>query len=245
MLAIIGGTGFGEYAGLVEIKPALIGTPFGDVYLETGSLNKVPVVFLPRHGQPARFPPHRVNYRANITALAQLGVRQIIAVTAVGSVVSALQTGAIVMPDQIIDYTHSRAQSFHDDEIHHIDFTYPYDEGLRREISLAAALLKDQDESLVFVPQGVYGCTQGPRLETAAEISRMAQDGCTIVGMTAMPEAALAREKNLAYAGVSVVVNAGAGINDQAVDLAAITSVLEQGMAQVRQLLSIVLKNRC
>lgn len=160
MLAIIGGTGFGEYAGLVEIKPALIGTPFGDVYLETGSLNKVPVVFLPRHGQPARFPPHRVNYRANITALAQLGVRQIIAVTAVGSVVSALQTGAIVMPDQIIDYTHSRALSFHDDKIHHIDFTYPYDEGLRREISLAAALLKDQDESLVFVPQGVYGCTQ-------------------------------------------------------------------------------------
>jgi len=244
VLAIIGGTGFGEYAGLAAITPAVIATPYGNAYLQHGLLHQVPLVFLPRHGQPASFPPHRVNYRANIAALAQLGVSQILAITAVGSVDPQLPAGAFVMPDQVIDYTYGRAQTFFDDEIHHIDFTYPYTQALRAELAAALATLQCQDQSMVFRPRGVYGCTQGPRLETAAEISRMARDGCTIVGMTAMPEATLAREKGLEYAGLSVVVNAGAGINDQAVDLDGITAVMVEGMARVRQALSIFLERR-
>jgi 5'-methylthioinosine phosphorylase len=244
LLAIIGGTGFGEYAGLTNITPAIVDTPYGTAYLERGLLHQVPLVFLPRHGQPASFPPHRVNYRANIAALTQLGISQILAITAVGSVDTQLPAGAIVMPDQVIDYTHGRAQTFYDDEIHHIDFTYPYTPALRTELAAAVVTLCERDPSMVFRPRGVYGCTQGPRLETAAEISRMARDGCTIVGMTAMPEATLAREKGVEYAGLSVVVNAGAGINDQAVDLDGITAVMVEGMGRVRQALSIFVERR-
>jgi 5'-methylthioinosine phosphorylase len=236
-LAIIGGTGFGEFAGLEAIRAEVVTTPWGDAYIERGMLAGVPLVFLPRHGHPPQYPPHMINYRANIAALAQLGVERILAITAVGSVDPHLPPAAVVMPDQLIDYTWGRAQTFYDAEIQHIDFTYPYTETLRQALLGAVTALRAKGESLPFYPRGVYGCTQGPRLETAAEIQRMARDGCSIVGMTAMPEASLAREKGIAYAGLSVVVNAGAGINDQAIDLAAISAVMTQGMASVRKIL--------
>jgi len=236
-LAIIGGTGFGELAGLVDIQAEIVVTPWGDAYIERGTLAGVPLLFLPRHGHPPQYPPHMINYRANIAALAQLGIERILAITAVGSVDPRLPPAAVVMPDQLIDYTWGRAQTFHDAEIQHIDFTYPYTESLRQALLGAVAGLRARGELLSFYPRGVYGCTQGPRLETAAEIARMAREGCSIVGMTAMPEAGLAREKGLAYAGLSVVVNAGAGINDQAVDLAGISAVMARGMASVRQIL--------
>jgi 5'-methylthioinosine phosphorylase len=198
-------------------------------------------VFLPRHGHPPRFPPHKINYRANIAALAQLGVERVLAITAVGSVDPRLAPGALVMPDQLIDYTWGREHTFFDAELEHIEFSYPYTEALRQHVIEATRRLMVQGQPAVvgidFHPRGVYGCTQGPRLETAAEIERLARDGCTIVGMTAMPEAALAREKGLEYAGLSLVVNAGAGINDQLIDLGGIDAVMNVGMSQVRQIL--------
>jgi|TARA_B100002003_G_scaffold250074_1_gene288173 5'-methylthioinosine phosphorylase len=238
LLAIIGGTGFGDFAGLQEIEPKQVETEFGSVYLEEGQLGTSPILFLPRHGNPPRFPPHKINYRANIDALIAAGADKVIAVTAVGTVDDSLRVPELVIPDQLIDYTYGRVQTYFDDEIHHIDFTFPYDETLRQQLVEAAKKCQAGNAELVFRDRGVYGCTQGPRLETAAEIRRMRIDGCDIVGMTAMPEGTLARERELPYAGISVTVNAGAGINDMAVKLDEIQAAMDEGMSWVRDILA-------
>lgn len=231
MLGVIGGTGFGEFLGLRNIAGDWVTTPWGDTYLESGEFNGVPVVFLPRHGHPPRYPPHLINYRANIHALASRGVDAIVAVNAVGSVDPNLPVPSLLVPDQIIDYTWGRPQTFFEDELHHIDFSFPFEESLRGKLIAAG-------EGFPLYPTGVYGCTQGPRLETGAEIRRLRSDGCDVVGMTAMPEAALARECDIPYASLCVVVNAGAGINDQPIVMDEIEAVLDQGMAWVGEILS-------
>lgn len=236
MLAVIGGTGFGEFAGLVSLESVDIETPWGVASVEKGLLEGVPVLFIPRHGKPARLPPHRINYRANIDALAQLDASRIVAVNAVGGIDPSLGLPELAIPDQIIDYTWGRPQTFFDDEVSHIDFTFPYDAMLRGEL-IEAAEAVNVDSEILFRTSGVYGCTQGPRLETAAEIERMARDGCDLVGMTGMPEAALAREKGLAYAGISVVVNKAAGLDDEVIDIGGIEAVLNEGIGWVRDLL--------
>ncbi len=230
MLAVIGGTGFSEFMDLADVIGEVVATPHGDSYIEKGELRGVPLVFLPRHGHPPRFPPHRINYRSNIQALADQGVDGIVAVNAVGSVDTALGVPELVIPDQIIDYTWGREHTFYDDEIHHVDITYPFDPDLRQALVEAAA-------GLPVRPGGVLGCTQGPRLETAAEIVRLRNDGCHVVGMTSMPEAGLARERDIPYAGLCVVVNAGAGINDSVVELADIQEALDTGMGWVRDII--------
>jgi 5'-methylthioinosine phosphorylase len=240
VLAIIGGTGLGQLSNLQNSVPEIVETRFGSAYLEMGSVEDIPVVFLPRHGNPSRVPPHKVNYRANIQALCDVGAGKVVSVTAVGSVDPCLEVCDLVVPDQILDYTFGREHTFFEDEIRHIDFTYPYDHSLRQ------ALLAAADESIpdcVVHETGVYGCTQGPRLETAAEIKRMFKDGCTVVGMTAMPEAALARERGLCYAGISFVVNAGAGINDHAIDVGAISESLVEGTARVAAVINAFIKS--
>jgi 5'-methylthioinosine phosphorylase len=237
MLGIVGGTGFAEFLGLQNIAGETRSTDYGDTYLERGVIGDTPVVFLPRHGHPPQFPPHRINYLANIQALVELEVSGIITVNAVGSVDSTLPVPSLVIPDQIIDYTWGREHTFHSDHIHHIDFTYPYDAELRSTLINAAG-------DLPCRASGVYGCTQGPRLESAAEIVRLARDGCHIVGMTAMPEAALAAERQVPYAGICLVVNAGAGINDQAVEMADIQRTIDQGMVWVRDILTTVISDR-
>ena len=214
---------------LQDVEAETLHTSFGSTYIERGSLGKESVIFLPRHGNPPQFPPHKINYRANIQSLSDLGVERIISTTAVGSVDPELEVCDLVVPDQIIDYTFGREHTFYENEIQHIDFSYPYDDPLRQSL-LAAAEATPQ---CTVLSSGVYGCTQGPRLETAAEIKRMQRDGCTIVGMTAMPEAALAREKGIAYAGISFVVNAGAGINDQAIDMDALTTAIAKGTTMI------------
>ncbi len=229
MLAIIGGTGFAQFVNLQDIEAETLQTSFGSTYIERGLLGKESVIFLPRHGNPPEFPPHKINYRANIQSLSDLGVERIISTTAVGSVDPELEVCDLVVPDQIIDYTFGREHTFHEDEIQHIDFTYPYDDPLRRSLLAAAEAIPQ----CTIHSRGVYGCTQGPRLETAAEVNRMQRDGCTIVGMTAMPEAALAREKGIAYAGISFVVNAGAGINDQVIDMDALTTAIANGTSMI------------
>lgn len=240
MIAVIGGTGFGEWVGLAGLSSRQVETPFGPALVQTGLLEGEPVLFLPRHGSPATVPPHRINYLANIQALCDAGASAIIGVTAVGSVDERLVVPQFVIPDQIIDYTFGRPHTFFDDEIHHIDFSFPYDDGLRRRVIDAARVIS-AGSGLPLKDHGVYGCTQGPRLESAAEINRLRRDGCDIVGMTAMPEVVLARERELPYAGLSVVVNAGAGLGGKAIDLSGIAAAMTRGMAGAREVVQQVI----
>lgn len=184
-----------------------------------------------RHGNPHRIPPHRVNYRANIHALKQAGVEHVIAINAVGGIDPSLKPGDLVLVDDLIDYTWGRAHTFSDDAsqpLAHIEFARPY-AGRMREKLIAAARLAN----VAVHVGGCYGATQGPRLETAAEIKRMAQDGCDVVGMTGMPEAGLAREAGLDYASVCIVANPAAGLEAEPISLEALHAVLDQSMAKV------------
>lgn len=238
MLAIIGGTGLTALDGLAITEKRIVDTPFGEPSSELliGEFQDKPVIFLPRHGQQHGIPPHRINYRANIWALKEQGVKKIVAVAAVGGIRSDMTPGVIAVPDQIIDYTHSREQSFFSENFtsdRHIDFTYPYDEFLRQHILQAA---KQQD--VAIVDGGTYGAVQGPRLETAAEIKRMAQDGCAMVGMTGMPEACLARELDIAYASCALSANLAAGLSDNEITMAEIEQTVANGMSRIKKILS-------
>jgi 5'-deoxy-5'-methylthioadenosine phosphorylase len=233
-IGVIGGTGvrgFGPQRSLGEVD-----TPYGapSAALARCELGGKEVTFLARHGDPHRIPPHRVNYRANLWALQRAGVRRIIAVAAVGGITRAMHAGRLVIPSQIIDYTHSREATFFDSEedLRHIDFTYPYCAKLREALIEASRGL-----ALGVAEIGTYAATQGPRLETAAEIDRLERDGCDIVGMTGMPEAALARELELRYATVAVVANPAAGRGDGEISMQQIEATLSQGMQLVQRLL--------
>ena len=223
------------------------------------------VLFLARHGEEHQIPPHKVNYRANIAALKKQRVTAIFAVNVVGGINREMCPGDLIIPDQIIDYTWGREHTYSDGinssgmssygmdsngvgsdsagenneygnitSLQHVDFTYPYDENLRNHL-LEAALTLD----VSVHADGVYGATQGPRLETAAEITRMNQDGCDIVGMTGMPEAALAREMGIPYVSLALVVNMAAGLSDEIISMEQIRQILHQKMGKIRQLLAI------
>ncbi len=235
--AIIGGTGLIQIKGLELSESKNIDTPYGSpsAGYQLGQLNGKNIVFLARHGNPHVIPPHKINYRANIWGLKELGVTKIIAVAAVGGITQEMFPGRIVIPNQIIDYSYGRQHTFFEEnleEVTHIDFSFPYSENLRNKlIALAQTLQIDVYSS------GVYGCTQGPRLETAAEILRMEKDGCDLVGMTGMPEAALARELELEYAACAVIANWAAGKVEGIITMAEIEQNLKRGMADALALL--------
>ena len=236
-LAIIGGTGLTQLSALKIIKHDKLTTPYGSPSADfiTGELNQKEVIFLARHGNPHTIAPHKINYRANIWGLKQLGVEQIIAVAAVGGITEEMVPAHIAIPDQIIDYSHDRKHTFFEDEnypVTHIDFTYPYSQKLRSALITAAA-----KANIKISPIGTYGCTQGPRLETAAEIKRMERDGCDLVGMTGMPEAALAKELAMDYATISVIANWAAGKTAGEITMAEIELHLHTGMANTAELL--------
>ncbi|MGZ8163435.1 MAG: S-methyl-5'-thioinosine phosphorylase [Methylobacter sp.] len=236
-LAIIGGTGLPRINDLRITKRDRLATPYGAPSAEfiTGELNGRKVIFLARHGNPHTLAPHKINYRANIWGLKQLGVEQIIAVAAVGGITPEMAPAHIAIPDQIIDYSYGRMHTFFDDEndtVTHIDFTYPYSQKLRSRLITAAA-----KANIKINPLGTYGCTQGPRLETAAEIKRMERDGCDLVGMTGMPEAALAKELAMDYAAISVIANWAAGKTAGEITMAEIEQHLHKGMANTAELL--------
>ena len=236
-VAIIGGSGLTSLKGLNVAKSETVRTPYGEPSgpMLYGQLRGKEVVFLPRHGPNHTIPPHRVNYRANIWALKQAGVGRIIAVAAVGGIADDLNARDLLFPDQIIDYTYGRAHTFFDggeDKVTHVDFTFPYCPDLRRHLIEAARLA-----GIAVRDKGTYGATQGPRFETAAEIRRMERDGADVVGMTGMPETALARELDIRYAAIAVVVNRAAGKDANIISLAEIEAHLEAGMTKVRTLL--------
>jgi 5'-methylthioadenosine phosphorylase len=238
MLAIIGGSGLTRLSTLAVAHREVVRTPYGEPSsaLMFGQIAAHDVIFIARHGHGHTIPPHRVNYRANLWALKQRGASAILAVASVGGIRSGAP-GDLVLPHQLIDYTHDRESSFFDGGDHrvvHVDFTHPYTPELRAKC-LAAA----QAAGVRLVDGGVYGAVSGPRLETAAEIDRMDRDGATLVGMTGMPEAALARELGLPYAAIAVVVNhaAGRGDSSERVSMDGINKVLHAAMDKVRALL--------
>jgi 5'-methylthioinosine phosphorylase len=236
-VAIIGGSGLTKLADLDITREEAMRTPYGEPSgpIAHGRFHGKDVVFLPRHGPDHTIPPHRVNYRANIWALKEAGVRRIVAVAAVGGIADRLQARDLVLPDQIIDYTYGRAHTFFEGEdkpVTHVDFTYPYCADMRRLLIEAA-----QRAGIAVVETGTYGATQGPRFESAAEILRMERDGADVVGMTGMPEAALARELDMRYAAIAVVVNRAAGKEESIINLVEIEAHLDAGMAKVRRLL--------
>jgi 5'-methylthioinosine phosphorylase len=211
LFAIIGGSGFSELPSLSVIDTRSVETPYGETSAPVmrGWLGDAEVLFLPRHGAAHHLPPHRINFRANLWALHACGVEQVLALAAVGGITERFAPAVLAVPDQIIDYTFGRGHTFFDGAeagVEHVDMTAPYCEGLRQLLISACARTGQS-----VVVEGTYGATQGPRLETAAEIRRYERDGCDMVGMTGMPEAALARELGICYASLAFVVNWAAG----------------------------------
>ena len=240
MLAIIGGSGLSRLVTLDDVERRVVRTPYGDPSgaLSFGSIGGRELVFLARHGEDHSIAPHQVNYRANIRALQDSGVKEIVAIATVGGIRREFGPGALVLPDQIIDYTWGRPSTFFEGEgakVTHVDFTEPYSAALRSRILRAAKACGE-----IVAERGVYAATQGPRLETAAEINRLERDGADLVGMTGMPEAALAREAGLDYAAIAVIANhaAGRGESVHAISLERIEAVVEQAMGRVRRIVS-------
>ncbi len=235
--ALIGGSGFAELPGLEAARGEDADTPFGapSAPLVFGKLGGREVVFINRHGARHDIAPHRVNYRANLWALKQAGARRVIAFAAVGGIAAEFAPGKLALPDQVIDYTWGRAHTFFDGEgiegfsgVTHIDFTAPYDESLRAEILGAA-----KRAGVELAARATLAVTQGPRLESPAEINRLERDGAGLVGMTGMPEASLARELELPYAAIAMVINPAAGrAPGPGVDFAGMEKYLRDGAAR-------------
>jgi 5'-methylthioadenosine phosphorylase len=239
MLAIIGGSGLTQLANLEVGGRELARTPYGEPSgaLTYGRIGAADVVFLARHGYGHTIAPHEVNYRANLWALKDGGASEVVSVASVGGIRNDIWPGTLLLPDQVIDYTWGRPSTYFEgpgSPVNHIDFTEPYSAGLRGRILAAAAAIGER-----ITDGGVYAATQGPRLGTAAEINRFERDGADIVGMTGMPEAALARELNLEYAAIAVVANyaAGRGDSEHAVSLDKIQAVLDEAMGRVRRII--------
>lgn len=236
-IAIIGGSGLNQFSE-IDAESIQMDTPFGrhSSGVKRVTLADKLIIFLPRHGAEHEDPPHKVNYRANIWLLKYLGVDRIVAFNVVGGIHPQMTPGSWVVPDQIVDYSWGRehtffdglhqATQFIDKHVDHIDFTYPYSVSLRQQL---LDFLESAD--VPHVNFGCYACTQGPRLETASEIIRLKHDGCDVVGMTAMPEAALARELTIKYSSLCLVANWGAGLTKEELSIAEIMCVVDEQMS--------------
>lgn len=242
--AIIGGTGLTEFTELVnkQVHDGIttdLGQPSSPII--EGELHGQRLLFLARHGHPHAVAPNKINYRANLLALQALGADKIIAVNAVGGIHKDAKAGHVSVPHQIIDYTYGRENTYYDGEfrpLDHIDFSHPYDEELRKQLIQTLAEHSTKKElKISYSDFGVYGATQGPRLESIAEIKRLENDGCDLVGMTGMPEAALARELNIPYASLCLVVNPAAGKSDQLITMNDIRGVIETGMNDIKMII--------
>ncbi|HTM59733.1 MAG TPA: S-methyl-5'-thioinosine phosphorylase [Burkholderiales bacterium] len=239
MLAIIGGSGLAKLGILKNTRRKIARTPYGapSARLSFGRIGRRDVVFLARHGDGHTIAPHEVNYRANLWALKKAGAREVLSIATVGGIADSMAPGVLAVPHQIIDYTWGRRSTYFEGKgkpVEHIDFTEPYARAMREKILAAAKACGE-----TVGDGGVYATTQGPRLETAAEIEKLSRDGADLVGMTAMPEAGLARELNLQYAAIAVVANyaAGRGDSKRAIPLEKIGAVLDEAMERVRRII--------
>jgi 5'-methylthioinosine phosphorylase len=237
-IGIIGGSGLARLESLEIQRRQVVLTPYGEpsASMTFGLLEERPVVFLPRHGSAHNIPPHAVNYRANIWAMQHVGIKRLVGIASVGGI--SQPPGAVVIPDQIIDYTWGREHTYVETDLNqvmHIDFTEPYCEELRQRLIQGAG-----NAGLEVSETGTYGATQGPRLETSMEIKRMQQDGCDLVGMTGMPEASLAREIGLCYASLAFVVNWAAGKSAGPITMQEIEKHQVAGIEKVRRVIGAV-----
>jgi 5'-methylthioadenosine phosphorylase len=239
VLAIIGGSGLSKLGIIEGARREAASTPYGEPSgeLTRGRIGDRDVVFLPRHGYEHSLAPHQVNYRANLWALKQAGCTGVLSVATVGGIRADAGPGCLLVPDQIIDYTWGRQATYFEgphEKVNHIDFTHPYSPALRARLLAAAGACGE-----AVLEGGVYAATQGPRLETAAEVDRLERDGADVVGMTGMPEASLAREIGLEYAAITVVVNHAAGRGDaaQAIPLERIDAIMDAAMERVRRII--------
>jgi 5'-methylthioadenosine phosphorylase len=234
-VGVIGGSGLYQIPDLIIKEYKQLTTPFGapsDTYM-LGELSGREVVFLPRHGFKHHIPPHRINYRANIWGFKELGVERIISISAAGGIEFDIRPGMIIIPDQIIDMTNGRKSTFYNgDEVVHIDFTEPYCPELRESLFRGG-----ENSGTELRNSGIYLCTNGPRLETRAEIKMFSNMGVAIVGMTAMPEAALARETEICLAGVVVVTNYAAGIAKKMLTTTEVIETMREATTRIGNLL--------
>jgi 5'-methylthioinosine phosphorylase len=226
-LAVIGGTGLYKLADLSDVQSHEPDTRFGRASgpVRVGLLGSHRVAFLARHGEGHSVPPHRINYRANLAALQALGARRVLALNTVGGISERFGPRVLACPDQLIDYTWGRVSTVCEEpgtDVLHVDFGEPYTAALRADVVAAAAAA-----GVPMVDGGCYGATQGPRLETRAEIARMRRDGCDLVGMTGMPEAGLAREMELDYACLAIIANWAAGAGPQLDEVITLQDVLD------------------
>jgi len=234
-IGIIGGTGVYEPGIMTGVRDETVASPYGDVQLKIGSYRGKPVAFINRHGEEHSIPPHLVNYRANIAALKKIGVKNLLATGAVGSLNPAMQPGHFVFVDQFLDFTKGRHQTFFDGGVSgvvHTDMTCPYCPEIR-EILVRAA------RSLGFTAHqtGTYVCCEGPRFETAAEIKMYRLFGGDLVGMTGVPEAPLAREAEMCYATIAMVTNYAAGISPTRLTHQEVVDVMMQNRENIRKLI--------
>ena len=237
-IAIISGGDFDKITGVSLVDEIFQDTPWGETSssIKILKIKNIEIFFLSRHGDPQRIPPHKINYRANIWALNKIDVKKIISINTVGGITQLMSPNEIIIPNQIIDYTYGRQSTYHEDnltDVKHIDFTDPYTESLRKELINSAKRVK-----LNIHTKGTYGVTQGPRLETAAEISKLENDGCNIVGMTGLPEDSLAREIDIDYASCCLVVNWAAGKSVEPINTKIMKENLARGIKDIMLLLS-------
>jgi len=233
VLAFITGSGFYSLPGMIDVEPLLVETDYGDVTVSVGKFAGSPVAFLPRHGSDHSVPPHRINYRANLSALASVGATAILATAVSGSIDPEVLPGSLRLIDQFIDFTNGRPLTFFDDDVRHTDMTEPYDLDLR-SLLLASA----EAEGIEIVPTGTYICTNGPRFETPAEIKMAGLMGAHLVGMTGCPEVVLANELGIAYASIGVVSNMAAGLSGEPVSLDEINRILQGTVDQLARMFS-------
>lgn len=240
-IGIIGGTGLTQFTSLNITSREVIHTPYGEPsgFFTRGVLFDKDVVFLARHGYSHHISPHEINYRANLWAFNEIGVKHLLAFGSVGGISAAMKPESIVIPDQIIDYTHSRQQTFFEgpDNVKHVDFTRPYSNRLRQ-----AFIDAGKKTGISIIESAVYGATQGPRLETAAEINRLERDGCDIVGMTAMPEAVLARELGIDYVTCALISNYAAGRGGPDITPGVIRKTLDKTIEDAARLMEAALQ---
>ena len=237
MIGIIGGTGIYDTKNAEEIKKEVVKTPYGDVSeIKIVDFGGKQVAFLPRHGKSHGVPPHKINYRANIYALKEIGVKRIISTNSVGSINETLSPGDVVVPRDFLDFTKGRESTFYDDRVVHTDFSNPYCPEIRN------ALIKAAEPAAKVLPIGVYACTQGPRFETPAEIKMIKTLGGDIVGMTGVPEVVLARELEICYGSLCIVANFAAGIKEEKLTATEVTEIVKKNENMLGKIIASAIK---
>lgn len=232
--AIIGGTGVYDPALLQDAERHSIETPYGTAEFTLGTYAGKRVAFMPRHGYSHSVAPHKINYRANIRALKELGVHTVFATAAVGSLKKELAPGDLVLVDDFIDMTKSRALTFYEgapEGVVHIDVTDAYCGRIRDRLATAAS-----EHNIEVKHGGVYVCTEGPRFETAAEIRMYTSWGGDVVGMTSVPEVILAKESEMCYATVAMITNYCTGISEHPLTHQEVIDTMKDNVQKIREL---------